>query len=342
MDAINDQQWPAHDRGLTGLRDWAEPLGWKLMTPLLAVATAVYWFHDELHLKTSLTLAVTPLTALLAVAIVPWIISLMRGLNAEGKDKTTDDESVQNPEDRAKLGLAVVALLNISLILVYVALPPSEPRTLIGTLSVAFFLYLLAIVISGRRTIPMLLAGPRPEPTDGVPLPGQRYAWVIDLLSLAALLVATGVVLAIASNLLSLELSTFYWLWWGSSMTIYFLYYVLSLSICGRTFGQKRMRIRIIRWGGDEIKWGRALLRALLGGASAISFILVSAMPDSTDLGASPLAFKVLYYGSAIGFGINFVLGCMSFAIVRDLHPKGQGVLDFCTDTVSIRDVERD
>ena len=342
MDAINNQQWPAHERGLAGLRDWADPLGWKLMTPLLAVGTAVYWFHDELHLKKSLTLAVTPLTALLAVAIVPWIISLMHSLSAEGKDKTTDDESVQNPEDRAKLGLAAVALLNITLILVYVALPPSEPRTLIGTLSVAFLLYLLAIVISGRRTIPMLLAGPRPEPTDGAPLPRQRFAWVIDLLLLSALVVVTGAALALASGLLSLELSTLFWLWWGFGMAIYFLYYVLSLSICGRTFGQKRMRIRIIRWGGDEIKWGRALLRTILGGASTISFILVSAMPDSADLGASPLAFKFLYYGSLIGFGINFILGCMSLAIVRDLHPKGQGVLDICTDTLSISDMQRD
>lgn len=235
MDAINDQQWPAHERGLPGLRDWADPFGWKLMTPLLAVGTAVYWFHDELHLKKSLTVAVTPLTALLAVAIVPWIISIVRGVNAEGKDKTADDETVQNPEDQAKLGLAAIALLNITLILIYVALPPSEPRTLIGTLAVAFLLYLLAIVISGRRTIPLLLAGPRPEPPEGVPLPGQRLTWVIDLLLLSVLILLAGAGLAVVSGVLSLELSTLFWLWWGFGMAIFFLYYVLSLAICGRT-----------------------------------------------------------------------------------------------------------
>ena len=154
-------------------------------------------------LEEGLKLAITPLAALLAGAIVPWLVSLFRIWTVANGEELQNGNQVNagDPRDRAidriTVGLASISLLDILVILVYVVLPESEHRTLIGTISASLFLMLVGIIVNGRRVIPLLVPDvnaeqqqPDQQPADdelrALPL-SLRFAWTIDLAVLVLL-----------------------------------------------------------------------------------------------------------------------------------------------------------
>ena len=340
-------EWTTQGLGWSALRESAQPIGWPGYLIVVAVMILLSFYQDSLQLTQALQLALTPLTVLLAIGSLP----LLRQLVTMGISDTLESaeaipasapKTVGEVATSVSGSLAILASLNIFFILLYVALPQGELRDTLGILSAA---WLFALVIFAVR-IPALIrwqkefgVGDR-EPDSRVPSTGGKHAWVIDFVICIVIVGLVPVVWGTMSSVSTTNrIQSSPVAFWAATVAPCYLYQLLSVGIWGRTVGQRAALIRVVRAAnGRRVGWSRASLRILLPMAPVYLFYLLLLL-GSSDSTRSEVPFLSFALGAtAVVFMLSIMLSILSNILVRNLHPRGQGVLDLIMRTVSVRE----
>ena len=327
----SDSGWDTRGLGIRGLHGRADPLGWPSVIFLFLAFVVIGVSVDSLRLTKTLSLAITPLTVLLTVGGSPLLRLIAdRASQEKGRDFTT--------LEKCSMLIALTTTIAIVLILVHVALPSGQFRDVVGVTSACMILLLPIVLLRAKAILRFVKdIGRDMNPDPPLPARANRWAWVVDTaVSIPVILVVTWLLaprIEQASNEAWPGLVTF----WTALVLFYCIYEVASLRIWGRTMGQWLVRVRVAASeDGERPSIARITLRTLLVTLPLFFYLLLPFMQSSES---SLIENRVFSYVVVVGFSIAMIfllLGVISLVWLREIHPRGQGLLDLVSKTVSV------
>ena len=331
----NDQNsadhWDTRGLGIAGLKGGAGPLGWPAVLFLIFLFVLVGVHIESLNLTEMVKTAIAPLTVLLAVGGAPLLLLIA-------------DRADQNPNrqadtlEKCSMLISLVTTFAIVSILVHVLLPIGQARDLAGVTSVCLIILLPIALLRIRAIISFIdRLGRSSDPSPPLPTKARRLAWVVDLLS-------SGLVVLIVVWLLAPRierLATTAWpesvTLWTSIIVVYYVYQVIAIRAWGRTLGQQLVHVRIVSSrNGERPRLVIIMIRTLIPALTGYFYLLLPILGSSTS---SLMNSKTIPYLISFGFALSMIVlivGVASLAWLREIHPRGQGLLDLITKTVSI------
>ena len=323
--------WDTRGLGITGLKGGAGPLGWPAVLFLFFAFVLVGVHVDSLNLTEMVKTAIAPLTVLLAVGGAPLLLLIA-------------DRAEQNPNrhattlEKCSMLIALVTALAIVSILIHILLPVGEARDVAGVTSVCLIILLPIALLRTRAILNFIDSmGRGRDPSTPLPTKARRWAWVVDLFS-------SGLVVLIIVWLLAPRiegLATTAWpesvTLWTSIVVVYYVYQVLAMRTWGRTLGQQLVRVRVVSSrSGERPGLARIMIRTFFPTLAGFFYLLLPLLESSTS---SLMDSGTLPYVVSIGFALSVIMlitGVASLVWLREIHPRGQGLLDLITKTVSI------
>ena len=342
--------WTTDGLGWSALRDSAQPIGWPVYLIAITVIVLLALYRESLKLTQALQLAVAPLSVLLAIGSLPLLKQLVTsGLPDDVESAESMPGGAPNTADelvaRVLGSLAILASLNILSILLYVALPRGQVQDTLGLLSVAL---LLAIVIFSLK-IPALTRWQRlygvenAAPDASVPSTGGKFAWVLDLAICAIIVVIVPLVWGAVTSVSPITLlQDSPMIFWISTVVPCYLYQLISVRVWGQTLGQRTAWTRVATAvSGTPLGLWRTSLRILIPMSPVSLFYLVLLLVASDNSGSEDSFLSYALDWTAAVFMISILLGVLSNILIRNIHPRGQGLLDLVMRTVSVREQVR-
>ena len=323
--------WDTRGLGIAGLKGGAGPLGWPAVLFLFFTFVLVGVHIDSLNLTEMVKTAIAPLTVLLAVGGAPLLLLIA-------------DRADQNPNrqattlEKCSMLISLVTTLAIVSILVHILLPAGQARDMAGVTSVCLII-LLPIALLRTRAILSFIdgIGRSSDPSTPLPAKARRWAWVVDLLSSGLIVLAIVWLLAPRIE----RLATTAWpapvTLWTSIIAVYYVYQVIAIRTWGCTLGQQLVRVRIVSSrSGERPRLVTIMIRTFIPTLAGFFYLLLPILGSSTS---SLMDSRTMPYVISIGFALSMIVlivGVASLVWLREIHPRGQGLLDLITKTVSI------
>ncbi len=330
-DQSSEDHWDTRGLGIAGLKGRAGPLGWPAVLLLLFLFVLVGVHIESLHLTEMVKVAIAPLTVLLAVGGAPLLL-----LIADRADKNPNRQATTL--EKCSMLIALVTTLAIVSILVHIILPVGEARDLAGVTSVCLIILLPIALLRIRAIISFIdRLGRSSDPSPPLPTKARRWAWIVDLLSSG--LVVLAIVWLLAPRIEGLATTA----WpesvtlWTSIIVVYYVYQVIAIRTWGCTLGQQFVRVRIVSArNGGRPRLVTIMVRTLIPTLTGFLYLLFPILASSTS---TLMSSKTIPYLVSLGFALSMIVlivGVASLVWLREIHPRGQGLLDLITKTVSI------
>ena len=324
------EEWDDRCVGWKGL--WARLLPFVVLVVLLLyVLFYVIWIHREsLSLDEALKIALV-----LPGALVVFDLPQVRGAFAKSPNTAT-------PAEQKLAGwIRRAAVANVISILIHISLPDGDAKHAIGALSA---LSLLAILISigiGQRVALLIEEAERRRQSDPLPLPPKAptHGWVYDVLVWCALAFLAIVATAMLSLVVGVENDgTRSLIWCTTTMGFYFVYCIVGVSYRDGTIGHQKAGCRVVRQTtGDRVGLARSALRALMLIGPVHCLLAYSSVASLEGAPNNPgFLFQLLELSAVVSMLVLISAGALGHIVLRDVHPRGQGVVDLCTGTLSV------
>ena len=326
------EEWDDRCVGWRGL--WSRLLPFCVLAVLfLYFLFYVSWIHREtLNLDETLKFALALPSALLVFGR-PQIRSLFA---IDGPQHITT-RSEQNLADWIRKG----AMASLLMILFHIALPEGDVKHAIGSLSASMFVALVISIGLGDIIVTLMDESDTRRQTDPLPLPPKAptHGWIRDVLVWIAIAFVAIIVTAVLSVIVGLDNEgTRNLIWCTMAMSFYVLYYVVSVSYGGGTIGQRKAGSRVVRQTtGSHISFARAVFRALLLNVPMYCLLAYSSVASLHGESSDPSFFyQVVELSAIVSLLLLVSVGALGHTVLRDVHPRGQGVVDLCSGTMSV------
>ena len=334
------KSWHTNGFGKDGFRGSGEPLGWPA---ILILSTAAYlaWTHsDSIQISETLPQALNFLYVVAGISILPLIRAQLQQERPAG-----------SVVDEAATWLAKLAIPSIVLVWVYELFDHSPAldgslkqklnlaHDIMGVASIVSLLLILFVIFkcaSIRRYLDKDYAYRNPYAT--VPPSSRRFTWAIDasvwmlVAAVSFFLVKTvGIAVDSIGNLSAV------WLW-TIAFGICYLFHISCLVRCGYTVGHKFQRVRVVSVPSQtKPAWWISFLRTMIPVLPIYCFGYFRTRFPDRILGQGGGLIDHLYNASAGAAIVLVVVGLFSIGMVREVHLRGQGILDLMFRTVSVK-----
>ena len=326
-DSPPDSSLPEPDTGrqfgLAALSPYAKPFNWPIILALAVAYGVIHYNIDSLKLTQALKLAMTPLAGLIAIGLYDLLKTRV------------EPKAPQKNVDKAAAWITSLASLTILFILVHVAIPEGDIRDALGAVSAVLFiativLFLLARNISDFNTRHW-------EGSDTYPPARYPLAWLIDAIIVIVSSTLIGAAVILFVNLVCDDR-------YGANApvtlsilaAVTWIYQVAAIRLWGCTCGQRVVRVRLVTATSDLDRPGfvRVALRTLLPLAPFYAFYMLIYFEGEGSVNLDDGALRLVFGGIAVLAALGLLLGNLSIAILRNMHPQGQGLLDLIAKTV--------
>lgn len=314
------------DRELFGwkaLEGYASPFNWPIVALLVVVFVATLTGVENLELTDSLKLAVTSMTVLLAADLLGLVST-----------RVEPQPTRSRRTDRVFSWIQASASVAIVSILVHVALPAGNARDLLAAVSAVLVLATILLVFRPRNIVEHR---PRLVPEDGA-YPPTRFplAWTVDLVMSTAISIILGSLIVVAKNAVSEEIydpkefATFSLVCCSA-----YIYQIVTIRMFGCTYGQRLARIRVVTERQlRRPKLSTIALRTLIPIASVYTLVLAISLEATGAVNEENGVWYSAFVVGAVFLMLLNAIGFLSLVFFRNIHPRGQGVIDLITKTV--------
>ena len=350
--------WDSGELGWKGFQRELKPLGGTALVSIGATSAISFAFADSLDLTAALEHSITLLTVLVAIGILPLIrINLWRSTTDDHPDDTSDesaseDETAQTSEHRSitdedlVVGLvAAQAGIAILFVLVHLALPEGDVRSMSGAVAIVLTLASIATVVKCTSILRYIRESSDAQEThSNLPLGSQRVAWLIDVLAFFL----TGVLVLLILGVLALCGVTLGWAqqvpgWWSLTMGAFFVIQLGRLQLWQSTIGHRVARVKIVGYDGHALPFWRMGVRTLLPLLPLYLTFLLDFCREvdccfvddwHEDVNGWFGEDLVVYLFGVLSVWI--ILGIFSLLVMRQFHARGQGLLDILIRSVMV------
>ena len=308
--------------GLSALSPYVKPFNWPIVLALAAIYGVIQYNIDSLKITQALQLAMTPLAALIAIGLYHIL------------QKRVEPQSSLQDVDRAAAWITTLASLTVLFILVHVAIPEGDIRDVFGAVSAVLFMATVVLFLLARNISE--LSSRHWEGSDVYPPARYPLAWLVD----GAVVVGLSIVVAAAVTAVNLVFDGLYSLGAPATLTIIaavtFLYLVISIAVSGGTYGQRLAGVRVVTATRRLDRPGllRIAFRTFLPLALFYGFYMLVYLEDEGSVSLDDGLLRYVAYSVAVLAALGLLLGNLSIAVLRNMHPQGQGLLDLIAKTV--------
>ena len=313
--------WDPRGTGLEGFRGRADPVGWPRIFLSVAATYLAYvvWVSVD-------TLAVV----IILLGAEFFLVSL---LVIEVTRMDRSHRGTGTAERYSSLSVAWLVLLLITTPIVGVTIRfyfvedsslTLLSRSAAALMAISLIFYIFLPMLSGQRK-----SGHRTARFDGLPRSDHRWSQAIDVVVWAFITLASAILWGLICRC-------------GAPRTDGSLPYGIFIlagigcfayqSRCRPTIGQRLRRVKIVsaRTGRPLGSVHRALRTLLLQLPLFAAYVFMAASTEM-DLNTSSIETEVVAVSAFMLLVFWMVVGTYSISLVRDVHARGQGVLDLMT-----------